>query len=158
MRPYWIDPAKPPFPMAKYFPFQAATGIQTSNSMWESAEGCATPWTRQKAGTSLKAALDRASGCVNAPAATTAAEAIFASFSLRVASFSQSAASKVDAERRKKVSFMRSHDDTASRGGHAGACLSPAGGARPAAKAYQERANARDLNRKLEFLVVTRRE
>jgi hypothetical protein len=32
-------PPKPPFPTPKYFPFQPAIGIQTSNSTWESLDG-----------------------------------------------------------------------------------------------------------------------
>src|SRR5581483_1683885 len=80
---------------------------QTSNSMCESAAGVATACTRQNAGTSLYTLLPRPSGCVKAPAATTAAEVIVVSFNLSPASLSQSAAKVSEAAAKTVIaSFM----------------------------------------------------
>src|SRR5580658_6962053 len=72
-------PPNPPLPTPKYFPFQPDTGSQTSNSMWESLEGCITPWMRQNAGSfsrSLTAAADAGGDGLKAPTATTWAAVI----------------------------------------------------------------------------------
>src|SRR5690242_20239433 len=91
-----MEPAKPPFPSPRYLPFQPEAGIQTSNSMCESAEGCRTACTRQKAGRLLKLTaawpISGAGGGVNDPAATTCAAVIVVPESLRAVKLSHVAA------------------------------------------------------------------
>ena len=72
-------PAQPPFPTAKYFPFQPDAGIQTSIFMSESLEGFSVAATRQNAGSCRKAAFcwaPPAPGGVNPPGATDCANVI----------------------------------------------------------------------------------
>src|SRR6476661_7818272 len=45
-----MSPAHPPLPTPASLPFQFASGIQTSNRIWDSAVGAITPATRQNGG------------------------------------------------------------------------------------------------------------
>src|SRR5215831_20260988 len=103
-----IDPAKPPFPRLKYFPFQPETGIQTSTLISESFDGLISAVTRQKAGRRLNA--PRVSSCwsngpagrVNPPEATVCADVIVVSSRLRLLNFSQTWAAACTALRPSK--------------------------------------------------------
>src|SRR5215469_7858514 len=89
---YEMLPAKPPFPTPWYLPFQPAAGIQISSLMSESLAGLTSAITRQKAGTSLNAAMPAAPPAgANAPAATDCALVIEVSGSLRALKLSHEA-------------------------------------------------------------------
>src|SRR5215469_14700992 len=76
-------PANPPLPTPSYFPFHPEAGIQTSSLMSDSFAGLISATTRQNAGSSLNAAGCGPAGASNAPAATTCAELMVVSGSLR---------------------------------------------------------------------------
>src|SRR5580704_13660102 len=77
-------PAQPPLPTAWNFPFQSATGSQTSILMSESHEGVSVASTRQKVGNWLNCGVaGPVPGRVNAPAGTTRARVIEAFGSAR---------------------------------------------------------------------------
>src|SRR5215218_6297096 len=67
---YETEPAKPPFPMPRNFPFQPSAGIQTSLLIVESADGFSVSATRQKGTATFSAAP---SGGVKEPAGTDSA-------------------------------------------------------------------------------------
>ena len=78
--------------MPKYLPFHPDTGIHTSNSICESADGLVIPCTRQNGGKVLYGPFCGPSGGVKTPASTVLAEVMPASFSVRDVNFSHSAA------------------------------------------------------------------
>src|SRR5215831_16861427 len=98
-------PAKPPLPTPWYLPFQPATGIHTSILMSESLAGLISAVTRQRAGASLNTAgFGAGLGSSNAPAATTCADVMVVSGSLRALKLSHVEASTGDVPRTAKDS------------------------------------------------------
>src|SRR5262245_1514362 len=87
-----MNPAKPPLPCPRYFPFQPVSGIQTSILISESLAGLMVACTRQNAGRFLtEAGGALAPGGTNCPAATCCAEVMVVSGSLSAARLSQEA-------------------------------------------------------------------
>src|SRR5690348_11261639 len=87
-----MDPANPPLPSPRYFPFHPESGSQTSILISESLAGLRVAATRQNAGRPLTAAAGTPGGGPNAPASTGCASVIVASGSLSAARLSQVAA------------------------------------------------------------------
>src|ERR1700686_2340540 len=84
-----MEPANPPFPALRNFPFQSETGSQTSKRMYESLVGRITPATRQNAGRLLRV-LPK--GGTNFPAGAERATVRVVSGSLVFSRVAQSAA------------------------------------------------------------------
>src|SRR6266513_4152076 len=97
-----MEPANPPLPTPRYFPFQPAAGSQTSNSMCESADGVSVACTRQNAGKRSNAVKISADGRRsparkwNAPGATSLALVIVVLGSVSLAKLSHGAALAID--------------------------------------------------------------
>src|SRR5258705_7205118 len=86
-----MEPANPPFPALRNFPFQPETGNQTSKRIYESLVGRITPATRQNAGS---LSTGRPYGGMNFPAGADCATVRAVSGSFVFNRVSQSAASE----------------------------------------------------------------
>src|SRR3979490_1004233 len=86
-----MEPANPPFPALRNFPFQPETGNQTSKRIYESLVGRIIPATRQNAGS---VSTGRPYGGMNFPAGAGCAMVRVVSGSFVLNKVSQSAASE----------------------------------------------------------------
>src|SRR3954470_7034525 len=93
-----MEPAKPPLPTPRYFPFHVLAGSHTSTSMSESRDGLIVASTRQNAGSRLKPLKNSTElrrprgGRRNAPGATVRALVILALGKFNFSRLSQVAA------------------------------------------------------------------
>src|SRR5450631_4068352 len=91
--------------MPSYFPFHPDSGNQTSNSMWESAEGAITPCTRQKAGSA--GGICAPGAVIFSPAATAVAAVIVVWGSFNCARLSQAVPAQIAVAAKVKTEAKR---------------------------------------------------